>query len=58
MKLKIDIENSKKRLLNSKEVRIVEEIKQGLADMIKQLETVKEDLVVAEEFLEEVLAKC
>lgn len=58
MKLKIDIENIKKRLLNSKDVRIVEEIKQGLADMTKRLEIIKEDLVTAEYFHKEALSKC
>ena len=58
MKLKIDIENSKKRLLKLKDVRIVEEIKQGLADMTKRLEIIKEDLVTAEYFLKEALSKC
>ena len=51
MKLKIDIENRKKRLLNLKDVRIVEEIKQSLVDMIKELENIEQDLVIAEDFL-------
>ena len=58
MKLKIDIENSKKWLLDTKDVRIVEEIKQGRADMTKVLETIKKDLVIAESLLKEALSKC
>ncbi len=57
-KLKKAIENSKKRLLESKDTTIAEQINQELKQMTKRLETIKEDLVVAEDFLEVALSKC